>query len=571
MHSAVAYHGPCTRSPNEHATEHLYFLTSSDAPTLGARVRHGVPPPEGAAVVTSDLSMGSLAASAEQATLMPVPDLAPIGLLDAGAGRISTEGTPDALAPPPAVAIRKPEGGLRARLLALDIPTVIATWVVLGTLGTPGMTVSRRLVAVGAAILVTLTAMPLLGLYRSRLCVQRRRETSRIAVACIAGALTFGLVKGDPIGADDAVIVAAGSCILVLMTLRWSFGQWLSTQRMRGRYRRGIVMVGTDVDAVDVWRMLHSQPELGYEVRGIIGEPRFCPEWALLPNARKIDGLLDIAVKTGSTGVLVVVNALTVAEIRDVIDLSTTHGLHVQICPGFRGLAARRVRHVPVSGEAFLYVEPRRRAAWELAAKRAIDVIGAGVGLLVAAPILLLAWIAIRIDDNGPALYRQSRIGLHQQPFVVYKMRSMTLGAESSLEDLTKINERTDGPLFKAAGDPRVTRVGAVIRSLSVDEIPQLFNVLTGKMSLVGPRPALPEEVAQFDPELLRRHEIKPGVTGLWQLEARSSPSFHAYKRLDLLYVDNWSIGLDLMILAATVPTVIMHALRFFRPVPTPA
>jgi lipopolysaccharide/colanic/teichoic acid biosynthesis glycosyltransferase len=206
-----------------------------------------------------------------------------------------------------------------------------------------------------------------------------------------------------------------------------------------------------------------------------------------------------------------------------------------------------------------------------LAAKRAIDVVGAGIGLLVTAPILLLAWIAIRIDDNGPALYRQTRIGLHQQPFVVYKMRSMTLGAESSLEDLTKINERTDGPLFKAAGDPRVTRVGAVIRSLSVDEIPQLFNVLTGKMSLVGPRPALPEEVAQFDPGLLRRHDIKPGVTGLWQLEARSSPSFHAYRRLDLLYLDNWSIGLDLMILAATVPTVIMHALRFFRPVPASA
>jgi lipopolysaccharide/colanic/teichoic acid biosynthesis glycosyltransferase len=206
-----------------------------------------------------------------------------------------------------------------------------------------------------------------------------------------------------------------------------------------------------------------------------------------------------------------------------------------------------------------------------LAAKRAIDVIGAGIGVLVASPILLLAWIAIRIDDNGPALYRQTRIGLHQQPFVVYKMRSMTLDAESSVEDLSAINERTDGPLFKAAEDPRVTRVGAIVRSLSVDEIPQLFNVLAGKMSLVGPRPALPEEVAQFDPELLRRHDIKPGVTGLWQLEARGSPSFHAYRRLDLLYLDNWSIGLDLMILVATVPTVIMHALRFFRPVPTSA
>ena len=152
--------------------------------------------------------------------------------------------------------------------------------------------------------------MPLLGLYRSRLCIQRRREISRIAVACVAGAVTFGVVKGAALGDDYAVIVAAGSCILALMVLRWAFGQWLGAQRVRGRYRRGIVMVGTDEDAVDVWRMLHSQPELGYEVRGIIGEPTFCPEWATLPNDRSIDGLPDLASKTESTGVLVVANAL---------------------------------------------------------------------------------------------------------------------------------------------------------------------------------------------------------------------------------------------------------------------
>jgi exopolysaccharide biosynthesis polyprenyl glycosylphosphotransferase len=508
--------------------------------------------------VSSDLSTGALAASAEQATLTPVPDLPPMSLVEARA---------EPPAAPSAAPIASRSGGLRARLFALDVAAVVTTWVVVGAVWAPGVTAGRRLGAAGAAILVTLAAMPLLGLYRSRLCVERRRETSRIAVACVTGAVTFGLVTGEALDVDDPVIVAAGSCTLALIVLRWAFGQWLSAQRARGHYRRGIVMVGTDEDAVDVWRMLHSQPELGYDVRGIIGEPEVCPEWAELPNSRTIDGLLGVATATESTGVLVVANALSVAEIRDVIELSTVHGLHVQVCPGFRGLATRRVRHVPVSGEAFLYVEPGGRATWQLAAKRAIDVVGAGLGVLIAAPILLLAWIAIRIEDNGPALYRQTRIGLHRQPFVVYKMRSMTVDAESSAADLSVINERTDGPLFKAAEDPRVTRVGAVLRALSVDEIPQLFNVLTGKMSLVGPRPALPDEVAQFDPELLRRHDIKPGVTGLWQLEARDSPSFHAYRRLDLLYLDNWSIGLDLMILVATVPMVIMHALRFRKSV----
>jgi lipopolysaccharide/colanic/teichoic acid biosynthesis glycosyltransferase len=131
--------------------------------------------------------------------------------------------------------------------------------------------------------------------------------------------------------------------------------------------------------------------------------------------------------------------------------------------------------------------------------------------------------------------------------------------------DLAAINERCDGPLFKAARDPRVTRVGAVVRALSIDELPQLFNVLSGTMSLVGPRPALPTEVAQFDSELLRRHGVKPGITGLWQLEARDNPSFHAYRRLDLLYVDNWSIGLDLFILLATVPKVLARSVSVGR------
>jgi lipopolysaccharide/colanic/teichoic acid biosynthesis glycosyltransferase len=158
---------------------------------------------------------------------------------------------------------------------------------------------------------------------------------------------------------------------------------------------------------------------------------------------------------------------------------------------------------------------------------------------------------------------------LNERPFMVYKLRTMAIEAEAGV-DLAVINERTDGPLFKATKDPRVTRVGAVIRALSLDEIPQLFNVLAGTMSLVGPRPALPHEVEQFEPEFLRRHDVKPGITGLWQVEARDNPSFHAYRRLDLVYVDNWSIGLDLFVLLVTVPMVIAHAVSICRRERTP-
>jgi exopolysaccharide biosynthesis polyprenyl glycosylphosphotransferase len=319
-------------------------------------------------------------------------------------------------------------------------------------------------------------------------------------------------------------------------------------------------MIGANEDASLVWTMLDSEPELGYEVRAVIGEPQGRPEWADLPNGNAIEQLPEIAQQTDASGVLLVANALSDAEVHRVIDLATASNLHVQVWPGFRGLGARRIRRLPMSGETFLYVEPERRSSWQMAGKRAVDLVGAMVGLLISMPILLLAWIAIRLETGGPAVYRQERVGLDGLPFVVYKLRTMEVGAADGVEMAT-INERTDGPLFKATHDPRVTKVGAILRATSIDEIPQLFNVLGGTMSLVGPRPALPQEVAQFDDGLQRRHAVKPGITGLWQLEARDNPSFHAYRRLDLFYVDNWSIGLDLFILFATVPMVITRSL----------
>ncbi len=464
------------------------------------------------------------------------------------------------------VPARRNNSGLRTRLLSVDIAAAATTWLVLGGVGMSDTTTVRRVGSALVATFVTLAAMRMLGLYRSRFCVQRGPERVRILLAVVAGAVTFVLLRGNGADSHDWAIVAAGSCALALIVLRWIFEQWLCAQRARGRYLRGVVMIGTNDDAIEVLTMLRSQPELGYEVRGIVGKARSCPELAALPSTQTLDDLPGIATEADATGVLVLANALSGAEMNRVIELSSAHGLHVQVCPGFRGLATRRVRRVPLSGEVFLYLEPGRRPTWQLRAKRVLDIVGAAVGLLIVTPILLMAWVAIRLEDRGPAIYRQVRIGLNGQPFVVYKLRSMVLDADQGTDHLATVNERTDGPLFKSTHDPRVTRVGAVIRALSIDELPQLFNVLAGKMSLVGPRPALACEVAQFDSELLRRHNVKQGITGLWQVEARDNPSFHAYRRLDLFYVDNWSIGLDLMILLTTVPMLIAHALRRHRP-----
>jgi exopolysaccharide biosynthesis polyprenyl glycosylphosphotransferase len=516
--------------------------------------------------VSPELSTGRRASSAEQ-TLTRLPNRPLEGVAEARLAPIQPDVPQVELdtAHQPVIAAKR-SSGLRFRLLIADVVAVAGTWLVLGTINMPAASAGRRWAAALAATAVTLAAMHLLGLYRSRVCVQRGLETARIVVAVVAGAVTLEMLRGDGNRSYLAAIIAAGSCVLALITLRWMFRQWLRAQRAQGRYRRGLVMIGTNEDAVAVWTMLHSQPELGYEVRGIIGKPRSRSDWAHLPNVPALDQLPDIARQTDATGVLLVANAVSAAEVHDVIELCTANDLHVQVWPGFRGLGTRRVRRYPMSGETFLYVEPGRPPTWQFAAKRAVDLLGAAVGLLITAPVFVLAWIAIRLEDGGPALYRQVRIGLNGQPFVVYKLRSMALDADLGVDDLVVKNERTDGPLFKAAHDPRVTRVGAVVRALSIDELPQLFNVLNGTMSLVGPRPALPQEVAQFDPDLLRRHGVKPGITGLWQLEARDNPSFHAYRRLDLLYVDNWSIGLDLFILLATVPMVIARALSACRP-----
>ena len=185
----------------------------------------------------------------------------------------------------------------------------------------------------------------------------------------------------------------------------------------------------------------------------------------------------------------------------------------------------------------------------------------ASLALVAAAPVLLATALAIKLNDRGPVLFRQLRVGLDGEPFSILKFRTMVVEAEAQLEAIAAANQRK-GPLFKLASDPRITKVGRILRATSVDELPQLLNVLQGTMSLVGPRPALPDEVARFDEELMARQAVRPGITGRWQIEARDNPSFAAYKRFDLFYVENWSVGLDLAILLTTVQTVALRAVH---------
>jgi lipopolysaccharide/colanic/teichoic acid biosynthesis glycosyltransferase len=190
------------------------------------------------------------------------------------------------------------------------------------------------------------------------------------------------------------------------------------------------------------------------------------------------------------------------------------------------------------------------------ACKRAIDIVGATVGLILGAPVALCIAVAIRVTSGKHVLFKQTRVGIDGKLFTMYKFRTMVLDAEARRHELVEQNE-ADGLLFKIADDPRVTRLGRFLRPLGLDELPQLLNVLKGDMSLVGPRPALPVEVEKYDARLRSRLWVKPGLTGLWQINGRHELSFDEYAQYDLHYVNNWSLSLDLWVLVATLPALV--------------
>ncbi|MEP0828578.1 MAG: sugar transferase [bacterium] len=231
-------------------------------------------------------------------------------------------------------------------------------------------------------------------------------------------------------------------------------------------------------------------------------------------------------------------------------------GIKICLLPDIYERSISKCRPFALNGQPVLLYHsvPENRAA--ILAKKILDRVGAALGIILAAPLLLITAIAIKIDSEGPVIYRQKRTGCNGRVFDMFKFRTMTNGAERLKEQLQHLNEMS-GPVFKIKNDPRVTRIGRFLRKYSIDELPQLFNVLKGDMSLVGPRPPLPREVEQYAPWQHRRLSVKPGVTCLWQVNGRNKIDFEEWMKLDLQYIDRWSLKEDIRILAKTVPTVL--------------
>ena len=454
--------------------------------------------------------------------------------------------------------------GLRARLFAVDLVGAALAWAGVSLAHPGGIGLGTRLAGAGGATAATLAVMAMAGLYRTRVCALKSSQGLGIVWACVTGAVAFVVVRRS-IGAGGGLTeaVAAGAIGFVLLVgLRWHFDRWLRRCRTKGRFTRRVVLVGANADAQELWTIVTTEPELGYRIELVVAAEPDRGIWEDIPVVDGLDRVPDLARLAGANGLLIVPSALSRLEIQQILRAAMHAGLHVQLWPGLKGVGSGRLRSLPISREAAFYVEVPSSSRLDRVLKRAVDVTLSSLVLLAVSPVLLVAAALIKLQDGGPVLLRQSRVGRDGATFALFKLRTMVPGAEVLLAELSLLNERTDGPLFKVRSDPRVTPIGRLLRATSIDELPQLFNVLTGTMSLVGPRPALVDEVAQFDEESLRRLTVLPGITGLWQVEARDNPSFHAYRRFDLLYVDNWSIGLDISILIATGPVVIEHALK---------
>ena len=234
-------------------------------------------------------------------------------------------------------------------------------------------------------------------------------------------------------------------------------------------------------------------------------------------------------------------------------------GVTLLVAPRLTDISGPRIHIRPVAGLPLLNIEEPEFSGVRRVVKGGMDRILALISVILLAPVFIAIALAVKLTSRGPVLFTQTRIGRHGKPFVIHKFRSMYVDAESRQSELEHLNE-SDGTLFKMRHDPRITPVGRFLRRFSLDELPQFFDVLRGRMSLVGPRPPLPKEVARYASLVRRRLVVKPGITGLWQVSGRSDLSWEESVRLDLLYVESWSLALDIAIMLKTVLAVLRRS-----------
>ena len=344
---------------------------------------------------------------------------------------------------------------------------------------------------------------------------------------------------------------------IVLMAEKAALIYALRFVRKKGYNTRNLLIVGTGSKAIQLLGVIKERGELGYDVIGLIDDERVGQVFEGVKVLGALKDIQDILHGNVVDEVIFMVQRAGLGKIKEAINDCELEGLKVSISVDFFEARFSRIQQTELHGFRMLTFESAPSAAWGLFFKRLFDVAASGLALVILSPFLLAVAIIIKMTSEGPVFFRQVRCSLNSRKFILYKFRTMTNDAESRLSELLLRNEMR-GPAFKLKDDPRVTKIGRILRKFSMDELPQLWNVFKGDMSLVGPRPPIPGEVEKYESWHRRRLSMRPGLTCLWQVSGRNKiTNFDEWARLDLSYIDNWSIWLDGKILCKTIPAVL--------------
>lgn len=414
---------------------------------------------------------------------------------------------------------------------------------------------------------VTLLILAVRGLYRLPRWTSFLDETSLIFSGVTTGmALVILYSFLSRFSPSRLIFLYAWILAILLLATQRLIGRWI--RAWLWAHERGVdrvVVIGSGPAARRIMQYLHNHPQLGYRVLGYIDlEPPSEPlalgtERGVVqpPFLGTLEQAVDLIRTAQVDEVIVALPPAHHDRILEIIEQCREFAVAFSLVPDLFELALDRVQISEVAGLPLIGIKESRLQGWNWWIKRMMDIVLASLVLVLGAPLMLLIALAIKLDSPGPILFRQVRVGKGGKLFTLYKFRSMVDGADKQQEALREALGRSP-LLFKLPNDPRVTRVGRVLRRTSLDELPQFFNVLKGEMSIVGPRPPVPEEVAEYQDWHLQRLLVTPGLTGLWQVNGRSDLTFDEMVRLDLYYVENWSPWLDLKVMLRTVPVVLM-------------
>jgi len=402
------------------------------------------------------------------------------------------------------------------------------------------------------------------GLYDSHRFSSRMTEAREVVKATSLGTLILSaaaLVFHIRMASLSFVLVFFLLSTGMLVSSRLLLRAVLTRTRLHGRNLRHVLIVGTNRRAIEFARNLERRVELGYRVIGFVDR-----EWDGIEEFHQsgrafvceLDGLPEFLRKNVVDEVAI---ALPIRSLHDdasrVALLCEQQGIILRMLPNIFDLKLARATAEESEGHAFITHYTGTIEGWPVVVKRALDFCLALVALTIVSPVMLLAAALIKITSPGPVFFTQKRVGQSKRKFTIYKFRTMAVDAEDKLRQLEHLNE-VSGPVFKIKHDPRITPVGRFLRKTSIDELPQLFNVLTGDMSLVGPRPLPLRDYEGFNEDWHRRRfSVRPGITCLWQVAGRSSIPFEQWMELDMQYIDKWSLWLDVKILARTIPAVL--------------